>query len=125
MLYIAAVRRRFGVRDLTDIQIQKLRTSMMALLQDADLAGYDAAAAVLLWLFVLGSTLSNLRDDRDWFVSQRAQHISTMCYGSWDEAISGSVKKVLWIDDILVDELESLRQDVSMTILVSYGHCFP
>jgi hypothetical protein len=97
----------------------------MALLQDADLAGYDAAAAVLLWLFVLVSTLSDLRDDRNWFVSQTAQHISTMGYGSWDEAISDSVKKVLWIDDILVDELESLHQDVSMTMLVSYGHRFP
>ncbi|KAH8781576.1 hypothetical protein F5882DRAFT_519247 [Hyaloscypha sp. PMI_1271] len=82
MLYIAAIRRRFGVRFLTDIQTQKLRTSIMALLQDADLAGYDAAAAVLLWLFVLVSTLSDLRDDRNWFVSQTAQHISTMGYGS-------------------------------------------
>jgi len=125
MLYIAAIRRRFGVRFLTDIQTQKLRTSIMALLQDADLAGYDAAAAVLLWLFVLVSTLPDLRDDRNWFVSQTAQHISTMGYGSWDEAISGSVEKVLWIDDILVDELESLHQDVSMTMLVSYGHRFP
>jgi hypothetical protein len=121
MLYIAAIRRRFGVRFLVDVQIQNLRTSITALLQEADPFGYHTTPAILIWLLVLGSTLSVLKDDYDWFVSQTAQHIFTTGYKSWGDAIGSSVKKVLWIDDILVDELESIRQEVCMIILVSYG----
>jgi hypothetical protein len=124
MLYIAALRRRFGVRFSTVVQIQKLRASMTALLQNVDHVGYSAAAPVLLWLLVLGSTISELEDDHDWFVIQTTHHIYTMGYRSWDEAIGGSVKKVLWIDDILVDELELLRQEVSITMLDSYKRQF-
>lgn len=121
ILYIAAIRRRFGVRFLTNVQIRRLRVSMTVLLQDADSdpIGYDAAASILLWLLVLGSTLSDLKEDHDWFVSRTAQHIFTMGHVSWDEAVGSSVRKVLWIDEILVDEVEALRQEVSRTLLNS------
>ena len=122
MLYIAAIRRRFGVRFLTHVQIRKLRTSMTILLEDIDPIGYDAA--IWLWLLVLGSTLSFLKEDHDWFISQIAQHISTIGYRTWNEVIGNHVQNILWINDILVPELELLRVEVSTIVWNFYRQEF-
>jgi hypothetical protein len=122
ILYIAAIRRRFGVRFLTHVQTRKLRLSLTALLEDAEYNGYDAA--ILLWVLVLGSTLSSLKEDHDWFVSQTALYIFTIGCWSWVEVLGNYVQKVLWINDILVPELESLRQEVSTIMWNSYRREF-
>jgi hypothetical protein len=122
ILYVAAIRRRFGVRFLTHVQIRKLRLPLTALFEDAEYNGYDAA--ILLWVLVLGSTLSSLKEDHDWFVSQAALYIFTTGCGSWDEVIGNYVQKVLWINDILVPELELLRQEISAIIRNSYRREF-
>lgn len=122
MLYIAAIRRRFGVRFLTHVQIRKLRISMTVLLEDIDPIRYNSA--IWLWLLVLGSTLSFLKEDHDWFISQTAQYISTIGYGTWDEVIRNHVQNVLWINDILIPELESLRVEVSTIVWNTYRQEF-
>jgi hypothetical protein len=118
MLYIAAIRRRFGARFLTHVQIRKLRTSMTILLEDINAIRYDAA--IWLWLLVLGSTLSFLKEGHDWFISQTAQYISAIGYGTWNEVIGNYVQNVLWINDILIPELELLRMEVSTIMWNSY-----
>jgi hypothetical protein len=122
LLYIAAIRRRFGVRFLTHVQIRNLKNSMTVLLQEIGPVGYDSA--ILLWLLVLGSTLSFLKEDHDWFISQTAKHIFTIGCGSWNEVMGCYVQKVLWINDILVLEGEELRQELSKTIWDSYRREF-
>jgi hypothetical protein len=118
ILYIAAIRRRFGARFLTHVQIRKLRTSMIILLEDIEPIRYDAS--VWLWLLVLGCTLSFLKEDHDWFISQTAQYISAIGYGTWTEVIGNHVQNVLWVNDILVPELESLRVEISTIMWNSY-----
>ncbi len=122
MLYVAAIRRRFGARFLTHVQIRKLRASMTILLEDINPIGYDSD--IWLWLLILGSSLSFLKEDHDWFISQIAQYISAIGYGTWNEVIGNHVQNILWINDILVPELESLRVEVSMIMLNSYRQEF-
>lgn len=83
---------------------------MTILLEDINPIGYDAA--IWLWLLVLGSTLSFLKEDHDWFISKIAQYISVIGYGTWNEVIGNHVQNILWINGILVPELESLRVEV-------------
>jgi hypothetical protein len=122
MLYIAAIRRRFGVRFLTHVQIWNLKNSMSVLLQENEPVPYDTP--IFLWLLVLGSTLSSPKEDHEWFVSQTAQHIFTRRYESWDEVIGDYVQKVLWIDELLIPEREILRQELSTIMWNSYGLAF-
>ncbi len=122
MLYIAAIRRRFRVRFLTHAQIRNLKNSMTLLLTEIEPVGYDPS--ILLWLLVLGSTLSSLKEDHEWFVSQTAQHIVIMGYSSWDEVMGKYIQKVLWIDELVVSEREALRQELSTIIWNSYGREF-
>jgi hypothetical protein len=122
LLYIAAIRRRFGVRFLTHVQIRNLKNSMTVLLQEIGPIGYDPA--ILMWLLVLGSTLSFLKEDHEWFVSQTAQHIFNIGCGSWDEVIVSYVQKVMWINDMLCPERAELRQELSRTMQDSYRRDF-
>lgn len=119
MLYIAAIRRRFRVRFLTHAQVRNLKNSMTVLLNEREPVRYDPS--VLLWLLVLGSTQSSLREDHEWFVSQTAQHIVSMEYSSWDELMVEHVQRVLWIDELVAPEREAFRQELSTTIWNSYG----
>jgi len=121
LLYIAAIRRRFGVKFLTHVQIRNLKDSMTVILQDIEVVGYDPS--VLLWLLILGSTLSKMKEEHEWFVSKTAQLIFTMGYWSWEEAIS-YVRGVLWIDSLLQPELEALRQEISTIMWDSYRRLF-
>jgi len=91
---------------------------MIILLEDIEPIRYDAS--VWLWLLVLGCTLSFLKEDHDWFISQTAQYISAIGYGTWTEVIGNHVQNVLWINDILVPELESLRVEISTIMWNSY-----
>ena len=95
---------------------------MTVLLEDINPIRYDSA--IWLWLLVLGSTLSFLKEDHDWFISQTAQYISAIGYGTWDEVIRNHVQNVLWINDILVPELESLRVEVSTIVWNTYRQEF-
>jgi hypothetical protein len=118
-LYIAAIRRRMGVRFLTHVQIRRLRLTLTALFQSGNGPAYEDFA-VMLWLLVLGSTLSSLKEDHDWFISQATHHIFTVG-ASWDE-MKSSISNVMWIDDLLVTELESLRQEVTEKMQSSFRH---
>ena len=117
MLYIAAIRRRMGVKFLTHTQIRSLKNSMMALSQESE---PTLEPAIWIWLLVLGSTLSFLHDDHIWFVSQTAQCFVIMRYESMDQML-GYVKSVLWIESILVPELETLRQELTAAVKDMYG----
>jgi len=120
ILYIAAIRRRFGIRFLTHVQIRKLRVALSTLLENLNYSAYEDSG-VIVWMLVLGGTLSSLKDDHDWFVTHAAQHIFTVGCASWDE-VKSTLKEVIWINHILITELESLRQEVSETLRSVHLH---
>ena len=117
MLYIAAIRRRFGIRFLTHVQIRGLRVALSTLFENDNTSACENS--VMLWMLVLGGTLSSLKDDHDWFISHTAQHIFTIGYASWDE-VKSTIKRVIWIDHLLISELDALRQEVSETLRSFY-----
>ena len=121
VLYIAAIRRRFGIRFLTHVQIRILRVTLSTLFENVNTSPYEDS--VMLWMLVLGGTLSSLKDDHDWFVSHTTRHVFTLGCTSWEE-VKSTLKKVIWLDHVLITELESLRQEVSETLRSFYLHEF-
>ena len=120
ILYIAAIRRRFGVQFLTHAQIRGLRVALSTLFENVNPSASENSG-VMLWMLVLGGTLSSLKNDHDWFVSHTAQHIFSVGCVSWDE-VKSTLKEVIWLDQVLITELENLRREVSEILRSFYLH---
>jgi hypothetical protein len=117
MLYLADLRRRFGVNLPTDTYILKLKDVIIA---QGGLGGTDL---VLLWVLVVGGVLSFGHEEHGWFVETVAGLVVCQGYSMWEELMA-VVCVVLWINGILEDECKFFRDEVSTELWTLHSYVF-
>jgi hypothetical protein len=108
ILYLASIRRRFGVNLSAGIYFQRLKDSVTA--QDG--SGMEITDPVLLWALVIGGVQSLTHEEHKWFVSATASIVARERYSTWEELMA-IVREVLWIEGILRTECIEFQGEVS------------
>ncbi len=119
ILYLASVRREFGVNLPTNVYIPKLKDSIIAQ-DDPNLEKNDP---ILLWVLLIGGVQSFKHEEHEWFVSATASLVVHKRHSMWQELMA-IVGGVLWIDGILESECNDFRREVSGELWTSHRHIF-
>lgn len=120
MLYLAAVRRKFGVPLPGKIYIPKLKSAIQAW----DVSGVPGSDSVLLWVLLIGCMQALRHEEYPWFVERITALISKLGCVSWD-AVMALATKVLWVQGVFEIECEELHRDVSIAWWNLYRRVFP
>jgi hypothetical protein len=115
ILYIAAIRRKFGVYLPTDIYIPKLKDKILVW----DACGTEDANQVLLWLLMIGGLQSWLHAEHEWFVVRTSVLILNMGYSSWDMVLT-LVSEVLWIKEVFEVDCGHFHDAISSYLWSNY-----
>lgn len=108
ILYLAGVRKRFGLNLATNVYIPKLKGAI----NGWDVLDFDNSHHILLWALVIGGIQSLLHEDHPWFISKLTAFLSKLGCASWD-AVLAMVHDVLWVEGIFEDECEELQREIS------------
>jgi hypothetical protein len=119
VLYLAGIRRRFGVNLATCIYISKLKDAIVAQ-ENSNLDGSDP---ILLWRLLIGGIQSLIHAEHKWFVSATAELIVRRQFNMWEELVD-IVRGVLWIEGILDVECDEFHREVSAESWNTYGYIF-
>jgi hypothetical protein len=119
ILYLAGIRRRFGVNLAKNVYIPKLKDSIIA----QDDSNLEKADPILLWVLMIGGVQSFMHEEHKWFVSATANLVVHKRYRMWGELMA-VVCEILWIDGILEAECNEFRGEVSAELWSSYKHIF-
>jgi hypothetical protein len=119
ILYLAGVRRRFGVNLVTNIYIPKLKDSVIA----QDNPSLEKTDPILLWTLMVGGVQSFMHEEHKWFVSATANLVIHRRYNMWEELMA-VMWGVLWIDGILEAECNEFKGEVSAELWTSHKHIF-
>lgn len=117
ILYLAAVRRQFGVSLATDVFIPKLRGTIENW-QPSDMVGMEPP---LLWVVMICGMQSFHHAEHWWFVSKTAVLISAIAYDSW-QSVMELISQILWIPGILEVECEEFHVEVSAAFSALNNH---
>lgn len=119
ILYLAGIRRRFGVNLAKNVYISKLKDSIIA----QDDSNLEKTDPILLWVLMIGGVQSFMHEEHKWFVSATANLVVHKRYRMWGELMA-VVCEILWIDGILEAECNEFRGEVSAELWSSYKHIF-
>ncbi|KAF4626853.1 hypothetical protein G7Y89_g11305 [Cudoniella acicularis] len=108
LLYLAAIRRSFGVHLAPDIHIPKLKHAITTWVE----LNMDGTNPLILWLLVIGGAQSLGHQDNGWFVSATVNIIVRLQLSAWEELMN-SVRSVLWVEGILQVECSEFHRKIS------------
>ncbi|KAH9222397.1 hypothetical protein DL95DRAFT_441524 [Leptodontidium sp. 2 PMI_412] len=114
LLYLAGIRRQFGVHLQTDIYASKLK-------QCLEPHNWDGGDEVLLWLLFVGGVTSFSNENHDWFLSIMADLIVSFKYSFWDEVATG-LSRVLWVEGLFGVDCDKFRTEVTSKLWDSFGY---
>lgn len=117
ILYLASIRRYFGISLATNVYIPKLKETVAKW----QLSYVVEADHPLLWVVMMGGIQSLHHEGHQWFVSTMAALISSYAYDSW-HSVMETINKVLWIPGILDIECNKFHEEVSSAFS---GHNIP
>jgi len=119
ILYLAGIRRRFGVNLATGIYISKLKDAIVA----QEHSNLEEIDPILLWVLLIGGVQSLVHTEHKWFVSATADLIVRWQFRIWEELMD-IVRGVLWIEGIVDAECDEFQREMSSELWNTYGQIF-
>jgi len=119
ILYLAGIRRRFGVNLATGIYIPKLKDAIVG----QECSNLEEINPILLWILLIGGVQSLIHAEHKWFISTTADLVVRWQFSTWEELMD-IVRGVLWIEGILDVECDEFHRELSSESWNTYGHIF-
>jgi hypothetical protein len=118
ILYLGAIRLKFGVTLTADFYVRKLKKCIM--LQGE--AFWDETPEILVWFLVLGGIQSTfMEEEHAWFIAALASHAASAGHMSWEDLMS-LIREVLWIDKAYEGECIALQGEVTTKSRLIHHH---